>query len=72
MYLSHEGSIHYHDEIYNAANDTVTMNCKYDVPVLMIGDFNSRTRMMEDFIFIEDHVVPTTDGIELAEKDFVE
>lgn len=73
VYLSHEGFIHYHDEIYdNAANDIVTMNCKYDVPVLMISDFNSRTGMMEDVIFIEDLVVPTADGIELADKDFVE
>ena len=68
LYLPHKGSIYCHDEIYdNVAND-VAINYMYDVPILLIGDFNSRTGIIEDFISIDD-VVATTCGIELAKND---
>ena len=55
VYILHDGSIHRHDEIYdNVANDTVTMKCKCDVPIPVIGDVNSRAGMMGDFIYIDD------------------
>ena len=66
VYLPHEGSTHSHDEIYDTvANDIVTMNCMYDVSVLIIGEFNSRTGITEDFISIDDAVAV---GIGLAEN----
>ena len=71
VYLPDEGSIHCHDEIYdNVASDVVAMNCMYDVPILLIGDFNSSTGIIEDFISIDDVVLQlaTTCGIELAKN----
>ena len=64
MHLPREGSIH--NEIHdNAANYIVTINCKYDVPVLMMVEFNYRTGMLEDFISV--------DGVvELIKNNFVD
>ena len=51
VYIPCEGSIHYdnqwHDDI---ASDLSSMQVLYDLPFVLIGDFNARTGLLDDLI----------------------
>ena len=57
VYIPCEGSIHYdnqwHDDI---ASDLSSMQVLYDLPFVLIGDFNARTGLLDDFLVIDDLV----------------
>ena len=54
--FAHELSLHYHDDIYDfLTDDIITIRGKYDVPVMLVGDFNSRVGVTSDFEKDYDH-----------------
>ena len=51
IYIPHEASKHFCNDIFdNLATDTSTLFAKYNLPIMLIGDFNSRTGMLDDFM----------------------
>ena len=49
VYLPHEKSDYYHDDVFDLlADDIVTIKATYDVPVILLGDFNSRVGTQTD------------------------
>ena len=63
VYLPHEGSNHYHEEVFEfLADDIITLNAKYETPILLMGDFNSRTVKLNDF---EEDVYPCARNIDI-------
>ena len=50
VYLPHEMSDHYHENIFEyLADDVISINAMYDVPIILLGDFNSRVSTLTDF-----------------------
>ena len=50
VYLPCEGSIYHHHDIFSdIARDLITLKSEFDVPVCLIGDFNARTGLLDDF-----------------------
>ena len=50
VYLPHEASVHYHDYVFEyLCNDLITIGATYNVPVILLGDFNARTGITNDF-----------------------
>ena len=44
IYIPHVMSDYYHDDIYDySVNDIITIMVAFDIPVILWGDFNSRT-----------------------------
>ena len=44
VYMPNESSIHYHNELFdNLTDDIITINSSHGVPIILFGDFNSRT-----------------------------
>lgn len=57
VYVPHEGSVHYNDDVFdNIAQDVSNINNEYNVPIILIGDFNSRTGLMDDSVVCDDIV----------------
>ena len=58
VYLPHEGS-HYDQSIFdNLSTDLVYLKSNYDSPnICLIGDFNSRTGLLNDFVESDDHLL---------------
>ena len=43
-------SDYYHDDIYDfLADDIVSIKVTFDIPIILLGDFNSRTGIATDF-----------------------
>ena len=54
LYIPHEGSKHYcHEFFTDLALDICDLKSKYDLPIMLIGDFNSRTGTINDILLIE-------------------
>ena len=54
MYIHHESSEHYCCEFFtDLALDICDIKSKYDLPIMLIGDFNSRTGTMNDILLAE-------------------
>jgi hypothetical protein len=69
IYLPCEGSIHHKSDFFDRIySDIVNLNTKYNYPILLLGDFNSRTGILNDFITIEDSTADAV-GIDLQEND---
>ena len=50
VYLPCEGSIYHHHDIFSdIAQDLITVKSDFNIPVCLIGDFNSRTGLLDDF-----------------------
>ena len=50
VYLPHEASDYHHEEIYEfLADDIITIKTTHDVPIILLGDFNSRVDWKTDF-----------------------
>ena len=42
VYLPHEASDYYHEDIFeHLTDDTITIKAKYQVPIILLGNFNS-------------------------------
>ena len=49
-------SDYYHDYVFDyLTNDIITINSSYDVPIILLGDYNSRTNIATDFEDIFKH-----------------
>ena len=70
-YLPGEGSTHYDEDMFdNLLEDLVTLKEQYDTPICIVGDFNSRTGNLDDFVTIEDHVLRTINLDNIEEDIF--
>ena len=50
VYLPHEASDYHHEDIYEfLADDIITIKATHDVPIILLGDFNSRIGLKSDF-----------------------
>ena len=49
IYLPHEASDYYHEDIFeHLTDDIMTIKAKYQVPIVLLGDFNSRVGLKND------------------------
>ena len=56
VYLPHEASTYYSDDVFEyLIDDMTTIMAKYDVPTILMGDFNARTGTTSDFELIYDY-----------------
>ena len=56
VYIPHEMSDYYHDAIYDfLADDIVSIKVTFDIPFILLGDFNSRTGVATDFEHLYEH-----------------
>ena len=56
VYIPHEGSIHYDDEWYtNVSSDMIALGT-LALPFVLVGDFNSRTGRLDDFMEYDENV----------------
>ena len=54
LYIPHENSKHHcHEFFTDLALDICDIKSKYDLPIMLIGDFNSRTGTMNDLLLAE-------------------
>ena len=50
VYLPHEASDYYHEAIFeHLTDDIIIIKAKYQVPIVLLGDFNSRVGLKNDF-----------------------
>ena len=57
VYLPCEGSIYHHHDIFSdIAQDLITLKSDFNIPVCIIGDFNARTGLLDDFLHIENEI----------------
>ena len=57
VYIPHEASKYHDSDLFDElAEDIVNIKSKYDAPICMIGDFNSRTGNLDDFIILEEQI----------------
>ena len=55
VYLPCEGTIHHSDEVFdNLVQDIIDIKGRYDAPFCLLGDFNARTGLLNDFLDVED------------------
>ena len=56
VYIPYEMSDYYHDDIYDfLADDIVSIKVTFDIPIILLGDFNSRTGIATDFEHLYEH-----------------
>ena len=56
VYIPHEMSDYYHDDIYDfLAADIVFVKVIFDIPIILLGNFNSRTGIATDFENLYEH-----------------
>lgn len=52
-----KGSVHYDNTIFDEfIEDNVNIQAKADVPICLIGDFNARTGLMDNFLELEQSI----------------
>ena len=72
VYIPCETSIYYCDSIYDVvAEDLLEMSTKFDLPFLLMGDFNSRTGTLCDTLRYEKELILAT-GIDEEPTSYVE
>lgn len=55
VYIPHENSKHYDNELFDViSNDCLNLKTKNDLPIVLMGDFNARTRELHDFLNEDD------------------
>ena len=51
VYLPHDMSVHYHDDIFDQlSDDIITIRAKYNVFIMLLADFNSCVGLKSDFV----------------------
>ena len=67
VYLPHEASDYHHEDIYEfLADDIITIKANLDVPIILLGDFNSRVGLKTDFEYESER-----EGLYLEQDPFV-
>ena len=67
VYIPHEGSKYYSNDIFDEINDDCAkIKSKYNIPLLLIGDFNARTGLLDDFLPTNELLEAET-GLELLD-----
>ena len=57
VYIPHEGSKYYSNDLFEVlAHDCLDLQVRYELPFLLIDDWNSRTGLLFDFIDVEYHL----------------
>ena len=70
VYLSHENSKDHYSGLFNDLSyDICKIKSKYDLPFILIGDFNSRTGTVDDFITMDQNDLIDSSNFEYI--DFV-
>ena len=55
VYVPHEGSKYYEDDWDDKIiDDCIKLKAKYNMPFLLMGDFNARTGHLDDFVQFND------------------
>ena len=55
VYIPHEASKFYHKDIFpNLEFDVATLKSQHDIPIILIGDFNSSVGLLSDFLSIDE------------------
>ena len=68
-YIPHEGSPYYDESVFDTLlNDIVDLNAVHDCPISLVGDFNSRTGELTDFITMDNSIAEQT-GVDFGEND---
>ena len=69
VYIACEDSDYHNNSMFdNIAEDILNFNCNLNIPVLMIGDFNSRTSTIDDFVTLDESIAPLL-GVCYEEND---
>ena len=56
LYLPYEGSRYYKRGVFDDLTlDICSIKSQYDLPLLLIGDFNSRTGLLNEILMLETH-----------------
>ena len=54
IYMPHEGSKYHHPDIFSdLESDIRIIKEKHDMPLMLVGDFNSRTGTLNEIMFLE-------------------
>ena len=62
VYIPHENSRYFHQTIHDdILQDITEITMKYDVPIILMGDFNARTGKATDMVTIDESVILATD-----------
>ena len=57
VYIPHEASKYHDNEIFDElSEDIISLKSSYEVPICIMGDFNSRTSTLDDFITLDEHI----------------
>lgn len=57
IYIPPEGSVYYDENCFDIIiQDIIELQCKYRGPFIMVGDFNARTGLLDDFLDIDERV----------------
>ena len=57
VYVSHERSKHHDHDIFDAIEtDIFNLQNECDLPIVMVGDYNVRTGMLDDVVTCDDNV----------------
>ena len=61
VYIPCEKSILTSENIFEEiSNDIVNIKAKYEIPFILMGDFNARTSILNDYLFFEDELIRNT------------
>ena len=61
IYIPHEGSRYHFNEIFDEiCSDYLQILTEYNVPIMLIGDFNARTGLLDDFPIENDIILKET------------
>ena len=71
VYIPHEASKYHDNEIFDEINeDIISLKSSYDVPICIIGDFNSRTSTLDDFVTLDEQITIIYNLEELEREAF--
>ena len=62
MYIPHENSRHWHAELFDHLTEDMLLLSNHDLPYIILGDLNSRTGNLPDFLDYEDEHCPSIHG----------
>ena len=62
VYVPHEGSKYFDDEWNERIiDDCIALKVKFNLPFVLVGDFNARTGVLDDFVTYDDTIQAATD-----------
>lgn len=75
VYIPHEGSKYHNNDLFdNIADDIIKIKIEYNLPLLLVGDFNARTGHCNDFNNLDNNrfvsVGIDNDNLEMGDSKF--